>query len=129
NYVGENSSWGNMPRWRAVANLAWDKGPWHASWNTRYLGPTVNGSQYEDFCADTNADGSCRYFRIGSVVYHDASLSRKIAALHGTLALGVDNLGNRKPPRFYSYSNAANTEASTYDTLGRYFWSRLRVEF
>ncbi|QBN24691.1 TonB-dependent receptor [Xanthomonas oryzae pv. oryzae] len=129
NYVGENSSWGNMPRWRAVANLAWDKGPWHASWNTRYLGRTVNGSQYENFCADSNADGSCAYFRIGSVVYHDASLSRKIALLHSTLAVGVDNLGDRKPPRFYRYSNAANTEASTYDTLGRYFWSRLRVEF
>ncbi|MCC4606033.1 TonB-dependent receptor domain-containing protein [Xanthomonas campestris] len=129
NYVGENSSWGNMPRWRAVANIAWDRGPWHASWNTRYLGRTVNGSQYEDFCADTNADGSCRYFPIGSVIYHDASLSRKIAALHGTLALGVDNLANRAPPRFYSYSNAANTDATTYDTLGRYFWSRLRVEF
>ncbi|CCG36583.1 TonB-dependent receptor [Xanthomonas citri pv. mangiferaeindicae] len=129
NYVGENSSWGNMPRWRAVANLAWDNGPWHASWNTRYLGRTVNGSEYEDFCADTNADGSCAYFRIGSVVYHDASLSRKIASLHSTLAVGIDNLGDRKPPRFYSYSNAANTEASTYDTLGRYVWSRLRVEF
>lgn len=129
NYVGENSSWGNMPRWRAVANLAWDNGPWHASWNIRYLGRTVNGSQYDDFCADTNADGSCAYFPIGAVVYHDASLSRKIASLHSTLAVGVDNLGDRKPPRFYSYSNAANTEATTYDTLGRYFWSRLRVEF
>ncbi len=63
------------------------------------------------------------------MVYHDASLSRKIASLHSTLAVGVDNLGDRKPPRFYRYSNAANTEASTYDTLGRYFWSRLRVEF
>lgn len=129
NYVGENSSWGNMPRWRAVANLAWDKGPWHASWSTRYLGHTVNGSQYQNFCADTNADGSCRYFKIGSVVYHDASVSRKIAALHSTLAVGIDNVANRAPPRFYSYSNAANTEASTYDTLGRYFWGRLRVEF
>ncbi|CAD2260090.1 TonB-dependent receptor domain-containing protein [Xanthomonas arboricola pv. juglandis] len=129
NYVGENSGWGNMPRWRAVVNLAWDNGPWHASWTTRYLGRTVNGSQYEDFCADTNADGSCRYFQIGSVVYHNASLSRKISSLHSTLAIGVDNLADRAPPRFYSYSNAANTDATTYDTLGRYFWSRLRVEF
>ncbi|SMQ99929.1 Colicin I receptor precursor [Xanthomonas fragariae] len=129
NYVGENSSWGNMPRWRAVANLAWDNGPWHASWSARYVGRTVNGSQHEDYCDDTNADGSCPYVPIGSVVYHDASLSRKIPSLHSTLALGADNLGNRKPPRFYSYSNAANTEASTYDTLGRNFWGRLRVEF
>ncbi|MBB4131946.1 TonB-dependent receptor [Xanthomonas sp. 3075] len=129
NYVGENSSWGNMPRWRAVANLAWDKGPWHASWSTRYLGHTVNGSQYEDFCADTNVDGSCRYFPIGSMVYHDVSLSRKLETLHSTLAIGVDNLGNRAPPRFYSYSNAANTDATTYDTLGRSFWARLRAEF
>ncbi|MFA0924645.1 hypothetical protein [Xanthomonas fragariae] len=41
----------------------------------------------------------------------------------------MDNLGNRKPPRFYKDSNAANTEASTYDTPGRDFWGRLRVEF
>ncbi|MCW0457192.1 TonB-dependent receptor domain-containing protein [Xanthomonas sacchari] len=129
NYVGEQSSYGNMPRWRANFTLDWDNGPWHASWNTRLIGRTSVGSAYEDFCVNTAADGSCVYFPVGTVTYHDASVSRKFESLHTTLALGVNNLGNRTPPRYYGYASAANTDAFTYDTLGRYFWARIRTEF
>ncbi|WP_241093401.1 TonB-dependent receptor plug domain-containing protein [Xanthomonas sp.] len=129
NYAGEMSSYGNLPRWRANLNLGWDNGPWHASWNTRLLGPTTVGSAYEDFCVNTAADGSCVYFPVGTVTYHDASLSRKFASLHTTVAVGVDNLGDRKPPHYYGYASAANTDAFTYDTMGRYFWTRIRAEF
>ncbi|WLA11070.1 TonB-dependent receptor [Xanthomonas translucens] len=129
NYVGEMSSYGNMPRWRASFNLGWDNGPWHASWNTRLIGPTTVGSAYEDFCFNTAADGSCVYFKVGTVTYHDVSLSRKFESLHSTLSAGANNVGNRKPPQYYGYASAANTDAFTYDTLGRYFWARLRTEF
>lgn len=129
NYVGEQSSWGNLPRWRASFNLDWDKGPWHANWNARLLGRTTVGSAHEDFCVNTAADGSCVYFNVGPVIYHDVSLSRKFARLHTTLSIGVSNVANRKPPPYYGYSSAANTDAFTYDTLGRYFWSRIRTEF
>ncbi|PPU94481.1 TonB-dependent receptor domain-containing protein [Xanthomonas albilineans] len=129
NYVGETWIYGNTPRWRANFNLSWDNGPWHASWNTRLIGRTTVGSAYEDLCINTAADGSCVYFHVGTVTYHDVTLSRKFDRLHSTVSAGVNNLGNRTPPRYYGYSSAANTDASTYDTLGRYFWARIRTEF
>jgi outer membrane receptor protein involved in Fe transport len=130
NYVGETSSYGNLPRWRSTLNLAWDYGNWHAGWAMRYIGKSTVGSYHEGICFNTAADGSCVYFGVPSVVYHNVSLSRKIPEWHTTLSFGIDNLTDKHPPIYYGYySNAANTDASTYDTMGRYFWGRVRVEF
>ena len=130
NYVGETSSNGNLPRWRGLLNVDWDHHDWHASWSMRYIGPSTVGSAHEGFCFNTAADGSCVYFRVPSVIYHNVSASRKFPAWHTTFSVGVDNLADKKPPIYYGYySNAANTDASTYDTLGRYYWGRMRVEF
>jgi outer membrane receptor protein involved in Fe transport len=137
NFVGENSAnAGDLPHWRATMNVNWDKGPWHANWSARYVGKTAMNSAYEDdfygYCVYniTGADGSCAHFDVGSVVYHDVSLSRKIEKLHLDLSGGVNNLFDRDPPRFWGYSaNAANTDASTYDTMGRFFWVKARLAF
>ncbi|HZV37307.1 MAG TPA: TonB-dependent receptor [Pseudoxanthomonas sp.] len=130
NYVGESSSQGNLPRWRGSANLSWDRGPWHASWNSRYIGNTTTSSPFEGYCDNTAADGSCVYFDVGSVVYHDLSVGRKIESLHLNLSGGINNVFDRKPPVFYGWtSSAANTDASTYDTMGRYLWVKARLEF
>jgi outer membrane receptor protein involved in Fe transport len=130
NYVGETSSQGNLPRLKANLTLGWDKGDWHASWTARYIGSSTVGSAYEGYCYNTDTDGNCVYFRVSPVVYHNLSVQRKFAPWHLTASLGVDNVFDKQPPIYYGYySNASNTDATVYDTVGRYFWGKLRWEF
>jgi len=135
NYVGENSGRGNLPRWRATTGVNWEKGNWQAGWHMRYVGRTTLLSAFDqerfggcgfDF---NDADGNCVYFNVGSMFYHDLTINRKIESLRLTLSGGVNNVFDRDPPHFYGASNAANTDAGTYNTMGRYFWLRARVEF
>lgn len=130
NYVGETSSYGNLPRLKANLNLGWDYRDWHAGWTVRYIGSTTVGSAYEDYCYNTDANGDCVYFGVSSYLYHDLTASRKFRSLGLTATIGVNNALDKKPPTYYGYySNASNTDATTYDTVGRYFWAKARWEF
>jgi outer membrane receptor protein involved in Fe transport len=134
NYVGETSSYGNLPRLKANLNVGWDYADWHAGWTMRYIGKSVVGSKYEgevyDYCYNTDASGNCVYFGVPSYIYHDLTASRKFKSLGLTASVGVDNALDKKPPMYYGYySNASNTDASTYNTVGRYFWGKVRWEF
>lgn len=129
NYVGETSSYGNLPRLKFNLTTNWDYRDWHASWTARYIGSSTVGSAHEGYCFNTDANGDCVYFRVAPVVYHNLSLQRKFAPWHLTASLGVDNAFDKKPPIYYGYySNASNTDATVYDTLGRYVWGKLRWE-
>jgi len=130
NYVGETSSQGNLPRLRANFNVGWDYRDWHAGWTARYVGSSTVGSAYENYCFNTDASGNCVYFNVPAYVIHNLSVNRKFPKWHVTASLGVDNVFDKKPPIYYGYySNASNTDASTYDTVGRYYWAKLRWEF
>ncbi|MBB4126119.1 outer membrane receptor protein involved in Fe transport [Xanthomonas translucens] len=131
NYVGETSgTGGNLPRWRANLNVGWDYAQWHASWTARYVGHSTVGSAFEGYCYNTDASGKCVYFGVPVYIYHDMSVSRKFEKAHLNASLGVDNVFDKKPPLYYGYySNASNTDASTYNTVGRYVWGKLRWEF
>lgn len=130
NYVGETSSQGNLPRLRTNLNVGWDYRDWHASWTVRYVGRSTVGSAYEGYCFNTDANGNCVYFKVPAYFNHSFSVSRKFEKWHLTASMGVDNVFGKKPPIYYGYySNASNTDASTYDTVGRYYWGKLRWEF
>lgn len=130
NYVGETSSYGNLPRLKANLNLGWDYGDWHAAWTMRYIGSSVVGSAYEGYCNNTDASGNCVYFDVPAYVYNDLTVNRKFKSLGLTATIGVDNAFDKKPPIYYGYySNASNTDAWTYNTIGRYFWGKVRWEF
>jgi iron complex outermembrane recepter protein len=43
---------------------------------------------------------------------------------------GVDNLTDKQPPIFYQQNVInANTDVSTYDTVGRFYFARVTVKF
>ena len=46
-----------------------------------------------------------------------------------TLALGVRNLFNTDPPRVYDTATNTNSDASTYDYIGRFFYGRISHTF
>ncbi|GGA33833.1 TonB-dependent receptor [Dyella nitratireducens] len=123
------SVYGEFPRWRGLATLNWNKGPWSASWTMRYVGRTRVGSTdlSQGYSADENIPGIVH--AIGAYVYHNISGSYTLAKYHTTISAGIDNLSDKQPPMFYQWGSNGNTDAYTYDLIGRYYWMRATVSF
>ena len=68
--------------------------------------------------------------RIDANVTGDLFLGYTVKSKAGTTALtvGVNNITDQDPPLIYS-GFLANSDASTYDYLGRYFYTRLNHSF
>ncbi|MEQ4575141.1 MAG: TonB-dependent receptor [Gammaproteobacteria bacterium] len=127
-----NSSYGNYARWRARAQIGWKLGSWDATWTTRYIGKIQVGST--DLSQYMTADGGVGYdgvvLNYGSYMYHAFQIGYDMSAANLRFDLGVDNLANKQPPVLYQNNVLnANTDVSTYDTIGRYYWMRATYRF
>jgi outer membrane receptor protein involved in Fe transport len=121
---------GNFPRWRGLGSLNWTKGPWSASWRMRYVGRTKIGSADPNQGLSADAGQGLVVRKIGAVTYHDLQLGYNVEPWHTRFDVGIDNVADKQPPLFYAnVSNNANTDVSTYDLLGRYYWVRATVHF
>ncbi len=125
-----NSSYGNYTHWRAHAQVGWKLGNWDASWTTRWIGKVQVGSG--DLTQNMSADAAIKgvVLDYGSYMYHNLQVGYDMAGANLRLDLGVDNLTNKQPPVMYQNNVLnANTDVSTYDTLGRYYWMRATYRF
>jgi outer membrane receptor protein involved in Fe transport len=95
----------------------------------RYIGRTRVGSDVlsEGYSADESIAGV--EHKIGAYTYNNVSASYDFAKYHTTMSVGIDNLANKTPPMFYQWGSNSNTDASTYDQIGRYYWMRATVTF
>lgn len=123
------SVYGEFPRWRGLTTLNWSKGPWGASWTIRYIGRTKVGSAElsQGYSADEGVNGVVH--KIGAYAYNNLSASYDFKKYHTMLSVGVDNIADKQPPMFYQWGSNANTDAYTYDLIGRYYWMRAVVSF
>ena len=117
------SQFGNFARWRALVGLNWNLGPWDAVWRVRYIGhisvPTVD-----------QGSGAPYTFHFGAYTYNDFSLGYEIAPINTKLQVGVNNAFDKQPPIFtQGVVINANTDVSTYDVLGRYYFVNATVKF
>lgn len=112
---------------KATARLAYDAGPFAASWQVNYLGKIADTPGLEDPDLDD-------LNRVGDAFYHDVQLrysggDRKAYEFY----VGVDNLFDRKPPFLPSgmASNVTGTEtaADVYDPFGRRFYVGAQLKF
>jgi len=121
---------GSFPRVRAQVGLNWKDGPWDASWRTQYIGKQTIGSA--DPSQAESADGALPAFTIPvpTIIYNNVEVGYNIEPINTQISLGVDNLFDKQPPIF-TQSNVvnANTDVSTYDTVGRFYWARATVKF
>ncbi len=125
-----NKQYGNFARWRALAGVNWNRGPWEASWRIRYIGHLKVGSA--DLSQGTSADYALPgvVLRIGAMTYNDLSLGYNIAPINTKLQIGVNNVFDKLPENFFQNNVInANTDVNTYDTIGRYYWARATVKF
>lgn len=123
---------GNYARWRGYAGVAWNMGAFDASWRARYIGPTRFGGQSVagDGYTVINIGGPANQsFRTGAVTYHNMQFGYNIEPLHTNLEIGIDNVFDKQPPQLWQYGFDSNTDARTYDTVGRFYWARVGVKF
>jgi len=109
----------DLPHWRSLAHLDFDRGPWHLSYSTQWI-----GGYTECYFVDFQDSPYCR--RVENVFYHDveAGLTFRSAL---TLRLGVNNLTDRQPP-YRNFGSDANTDPSAYRLLGRTLFAALRYQ-
>ena len=121
NYAGTyTQQFGNISRWRGTLTLNWALGNWSAQWQGRYIHNLTNLNA--DYTTGASAP-------MASVLYQSITAGYEIPTIHTRFDIGVDNLSNKTPPLIYQNGQNFNTDTSTYDTLGRYFWARATVKF
>lgn len=111
-----------LPKWRHKLRMTW------ASEN----GLSVSAA-WRFFKGTTN-DSAASYFpevgKIGDVSYFDLSLQARIADNY-TLRLGAQNLLDKTPPFLDGNfsNNGSNVYAQVYDSLGRYVYASIQLNF
>lgn len=133
-YAGHfDKTYGNFARWRALASLDWNMGPFSANWQTRYIGKiSVGFADPYQGGSSANADGSYvnSPYHYGAYVYHNVGFGYNIEAINTLVEVGIDNITDKTPPIFYQNNVInANTDVNTYDTAGRYFWGKFTIKF
>ena len=130
--------YGNFSRWRALAGLNWNLGPWNAMWTVRYiggftqgyanpnLGPSADGAGY----VETGCAVCTPVLKYGATVYNNVSVGYNIEPLNTRIDVGVDNLGDRSPPiQYLNNTTNGNVDTYTFDTAGRFYFARVTVKF
>jgi hypothetical protein len=132
-----HKDYGNYSRIRARAFVNWGMGDWTAGWRTRYVGPFDIGS--DDLRQSTSADGGCNVedapqycysVPFGSYMIHSLNVGYALPSVNSRFEVGVDNVFDKQPPMMFQNNVLnANTDVSTFDTVGRYYWARYTVKF
>ncbi len=135
---------GVYPEWRFNLGALWGLNEWGAGTNLRYIHSFKecgDGNNIENVCFQgQNPDGSNRNVPGDNMAYAERKVDAHVTAdLFGSytlesnigtsrLTLGVNNVLNQAPAVVYN-GFLANSDASTYDFLGRYFYARFVQSF
>ncbi len=125
-----------FPRVRAQGTLNWQLGPWDARWMMSYISPFEVGShdprQGATGAIGFNPSGPAGAYvmKFGGYVYNNVTLGYNIEPVNTRIDVGIDNVFDKQPPFLYANnSQNANTDPNDFDTLGRYYFARLTVNF
>ena len=122
-YVGTSGYYniqGSFPEYKAVLRLGYDVGPVNVAWTTTYIDGMKNQGNIPEF-----EDGG--YSNLPSYTYHDLSAAWAIDETF-ELSAGVRNLFDKEPPMYENYIDQ-NTDPSTYDMVGRFYFAGVRAKF
>jgi len=125
-----NKDYGMYSRVRGRLFANWSLGDWSASWRIRYTGPFDVGN--EDVAQGTSGDAAIPGVELpyGSYVNHSFNVGYALPSINSRVELGVDNVFDKQPPLLYNNNVLnANTDVSTFDTIGRFYFARYTVKF
>jgi outer membrane receptor protein involved in Fe transport len=114
--------------------LGWSLGNWDAQWTSRYVHgfkigskPGVDTVPCADRVLPPGSEGCLLTF--GAQTYHNIEVGYKLP-WNMQLRVGIDNAFDKQPPIMYQNNTAdGNTDPQTFDTVGRYYWTSLTVNF
>jgi iron complex outermembrane recepter protein len=118
--IGAFNLSGAFPEMKANLRLSYAIGPVDLALNTRYVDSMSNQGNIAAF-------GNNSFVSAGSVTYMDISARWQVSNAV-ELSAGILNLGNRRPPVFNNAIDQ-NSDPSTYDMVGRSWFSGIRVKF
>jgi iron complex outermembrane receptor protein len=125
-------SYANFSRWKALAGVNWNMGPWSAAWTAKYIGKYTVG--YADLRENasaclSNSPPGCE-LKYGASVYHNVTTGYNIEPINTRVDIGIDNLSDKQPALLYQNNVLnGNVDANTFDTIGRFYWARVTVKF
>lgn len=117
--IGAYNYNGAFPEYKANLQLGYPLGPVRLSYNLQFLDAMDNQGNLPEF------EGG-GLVGVGSTLYHDLSAQWQISD-RLELNAGVRNLLDEEP-KFFTIPIDQNTDPSTFDTLGRFFFASLRMK-
>ncbi|MCG8506150.1 MAG: TonB-dependent receptor [Sphingomonadales bacterium] len=117
-FCGTFTTFGALPRATMTNRLTYDSGPFTASVRWRWISGMTNSRTVLEIPTTVPKVGAEHYVDLTLVYRHGDRFSAHF---------GVQNLLDNDPPLLGDEARFANTDPSTYDTLGRRFFLRLVV--
>jgi outer membrane receptor protein involved in Fe transport len=117
-----------FPRVRGQLNIDWQLGPWSAGWTMRGTSPfRMDGYGANGYVSTNVVENVGRY---GTYIYNDVNLSYAIKPINTTVQVGINNAFDKQPPFIGAGRTLnSNTDPEDFDTIGRYYWARMTVNF
>jgi outer membrane receptor protein involved in Fe transport len=106
---------------RATASISYDRAKWGATLRAIYVGPAYLNDQLPGVERTSK-------FKTHAETVFDAQV-RFTRAERFQFYLGVDNLLDNAPPLIMGGAPGTNTDAGTYDAIGRRFYAGARARF
>ncbi|MDE2090922.1 MAG: TonB-dependent receptor [Gammaproteobacteria bacterium] len=136
--AGYATSFGGIPKQKAMLNLDWNYGNWSANWNMKYVGhiyescsPVTINKFHE--CSNPTAiyepSGSTGENHIGAWITHNVQGTYHVDSIDTDFTFGIRNLFDKLPPaELTAFANSYGP--ALYDIVpGRFFYGRVSVKF
>lgn len=117
--IGNELSGGAYPEWKSVLSATHRVGGLRTTFRWRHIDAMTDFRNVPVFSPTAVNPGDYNVYD-ALIAY---SFDERV-----TLRLGVNNIADKDPPLFTSYSNS-NTDPSTYDTLGRRWFVGINAKF
>ena len=118
---------GSIPRWRSYNVLTYTRGDFAVDVAHTYYSAMTDTAWSPDWIPDYAQ-------RVGPYSVFDASVTYTLAGERRwfkglQLTAGVNNLGNKLPPRSVTYDSLSNADVDEFNPIGRLFYVSARYRF
>jgi iron complex outermembrane receptor protein len=115
--IGGNN--GTRPKWRATTDIRWDLDPFSVGLRWRYMDSMISGTAVGVVGSTAKGVPSTNYFDLNG----RWGVTERLA-----VRVGILNLLDKTPPN-YTGSVQHNTEAGTFDVMGRRYFVGMTLKF
>jgi len=120
----------NFSRWKALAGVNWNMGPWNAAWTVKYIGKYTVGYVAQGYHESADSQVPGVELKYGATVYHNVSAGYNIEPINTRIDVGIDNLSDKQPALLFQNNVLnGNVDPNTFDTIGRFYFARVSVKF